>query len=54
MDELLEALEAENKVLPQNSQVNIVMVPPTNACADLTDEDSGDEEQVTANNFPGN
>ncbi|KAK9712338.1 hypothetical protein QE152_g24924, partial [Popillia japonica] len=53
LDKLLAALEAENNVLPQNSEINIVMMLATNACADLTDEDSADEEQVTANNLPG-
>ena len=30
----------------------IAIQPPDNACADVTDEDSGDEEQVTINNQP--
>ena len=29
------------------------MMPPTNACNDITDDDSGDEDLVTINNLPG-
>ncbi|KAK9753570.1 hypothetical protein QE152_g1969 [Popillia japonica] len=31
----------------------IIMFPPTNACADVTDEDSEDENMVSINNLPG-
>ena len=31
--------------------VDIGRQPPDNACADVTDEDSGDEEQITINNL---
>ena len=32
--------------------IDVVLQPPNNACDDLTDEDSGDEEHVTINNLP--
>lgn len=31
----------------------IVILPPTNCNADLTDEDSGEEENVALDNLPG-
>ena len=34
------------------SGVNIFIKLPDNACWDITDEDSGDEEQLTVNNLP--
>ncbi|KAK9729210.1 hypothetical protein QE152_g16035 [Popillia japonica] len=30
-----------------------IIFPPTNACADVTHEDSGDENIVSINNLPG-
>lgn len=32
---------------------SITLLPPTNACGNVTDEDSGDEDQVDINNLPG-
>ena len=32
--------------------LDIVLQPPDNACADVTDDDSGVEEQLTINNLP--
>lgn len=31
----------------------ITLFPPTNACGDVTDEDSGDDEGVNLDNLPG-
>ena len=31
---------------------NITIFPPNNACGDITDEDSGDEDYVDINNLP--
>ncbi|KAK9703447.1 hypothetical protein QE152_g29321 [Popillia japonica] len=31
----------------------IILYPPVNACEDLTDEDSGDEFDLSLNNLPG-
>lgn len=51
LDEIIDELEK----LDDDSQVsrNITIFPPDNANADLTDEDSGDEEYVTLDNLPG-
>ncbi|CAH2016467.1 unnamed protein product [Acanthoscelides obtectus] len=32
---------------------SITLLPPTNACGTITDEDSGDEERLDINNLPG-
>lgn len=44
-------LEDDPDSVPKTG-IDIVLQPPDNACADLTDEDSGDEEQLTINNLP--
>lgn len=35
-----------------NAEADIVMLPPENACGNITDEDSGDEDYVHPNNLP--
>ncbi|CAH1995209.1 unnamed protein product [Acanthoscelides obtectus] len=32
---------------------SITLLPPTNACENVTDADSGDEDQLDINNLPG-
>lgn len=34
--------------------VDIYMLPPENACGDITDEDSGDERNLAIDNLPAN
>lgn len=43
----------EQEYYPPGNEVQIAILPPTNACGDVTDEDSGDEDLATVNNLPG-
>ncbi|KAK9717063.1 Reverse transcriptase (RNA-dependent DNA polymerase) [Popillia japonica] len=51
LHELLQSLEEEDDV--NTDEVDIVLMPPENCLADLTDEDSGDENFVSIDNLPG-
>ncbi|KAK9745691.1 hypothetical protein QE152_g6714 [Popillia japonica] len=53
LHELLTEIEnnAEDIALA-DSGIDIVLIPPNNACDDQTDVDSGDEELVSINNLP--
>ncbi|XP_050296361.1 piggyBac transposable element-derived protein 3-like [Anthonomus grandis grandis] len=51
LNELLEEVENIDNEIP--SPDAIVILPPTNANGYVTDEDSGDDDQVTMNNLPG-
>lgn len=53
LNELLLSLEEDENDLSVLNEVDIAILPPTNACQDLTDEDSGDEDMMTVNNLPG-
>jgi hypothetical protein len=50
LNEIIEELEEDDSVEIPDS---IVILPPENCNADVTDEDSGDENQVNLNNLPG-
>ncbi|KAK9693525.1 hypothetical protein QE152_g34150 [Popillia japonica] len=51
LHELLQSLEEEDDV--NTDEVDIVLMAPENCLADLTDEDSGDENFVSIDNLPG-
>jgi len=51
LHEVMAMLEDDPDSVPA-AGVDIVIQPPDNACAEVTDEDSGDEETVTINNLP--
>ncbi|KAJ8947780.1 hypothetical protein NQ318_017053 [Aromia moschata] len=51
LDEALHMLEDDDDIL-RNIQ-NITVFPPENACGDITDEDSGNGEEVQIHNLPG-
>lgn len=52
--ELLEILEDDNLGdTNEMDEIDIVLGPPENACGNVTDEDSGDEDTVNVNNLPG-
>ncbi|KAK9744115.1 hypothetical protein QE152_g8089 [Popillia japonica] len=51
LHELLQSLEEEDDV--NTDEVDLVLMPPENCLADLTDEDSGDENFVSIDNLPG-
>ncbi|CAH1967212.1 unnamed protein product [Acanthoscelides obtectus] len=54
LDDILNTLDEDDDVLlPKNQQIGIILQPPINACQDLTDEDSGDEDLMTIGNLPG-
>lgn len=52
LNEIVDELELcdDDNLLP----TQITIFPPENANADVTDEDSGDEEFVALQNLPGN
>lgn len=55
LNELLHYLEEDDddmNAVTLNSEINIALMPPTNATGDITDEDSGDEDAMTVNNLP--
>lgn len=54
MDEILTLLEEEDVPILTQDQIDIYIQPPVNANQDVTDEDSGDEDNPTVNNLPGN
>lgn len=45
-------MEEDDAKVVNSSEVAITMLPPSNACDDLTDEDSGDEDYLSINNLP--
>lgn len=49
MHELLEELQRDDIEIPEN----IYILPPENANGKITDEDSGEEDNVDLNNLPG-
>ncbi|KAK9710172.1 hypothetical protein QE152_g26197 [Popillia japonica] len=51
LHELLQSLEEKDDV--NTDEVDIVLMPPENCLADLTDEYSGDENFVSIDNLPG-
>jgi len=54
LDEILTLLEeGDVRLLPDN-EIDIYIQPPVNANDDVTDEDSGEEDNPTVNNLPGN
>lgn len=53
MNELLEMLETCDDDEISDDGLDIVMLPPENAMNDVTDEDSGTEEDLNVNNQPG-
>lgn len=54
LDDILRTLEDDDDVpSPNTQQIDIILQPPTNACQDLTDEDSGDEDLMNIDNLPG-
>lgn len=50
LHEALALLEGDEEI--GNLADEITIFPPKNACADITDEDSGAEESVNINNLP--
>lgn len=55
MHELLNALEDEDEddAMLRPNEISIALMPPTNACNDVSDEDSGNEGFVNVNNLSG-
>nr|XP_022900637.1 piggyBac transposable element-derived protein 3-like [Onthophagus taurus] len=51
LNEALAMLEEDEEMVGRVE--NITMLPPINACGNLTDEDSGEEDQMSINNLPG-
>ncbi|KAG5888779.1 hypothetical protein JTB14_021522 [Gonioctena quinquepunctata] len=51
LHELLQSLEDSDD--DGHNGLALTMLPPTNACEPVTDEDSGDENYVNINNLPG-
>lgn len=51
LHDIIEELENADDDVPIPS--SIVILPPENANADVTDEDSGEEDDVTLHNLPG-
>lgn len=54
LNDVLETLEDADDEFSSKGEVQIILQPPINACGDLTDEDSGDEDVMNINNLPGN
>ncbi|KAK9704389.1 Transposase IS4 [Popillia japonica] len=53
LNELLQEIEdIQTNGLSGSSPLNIGILPPNNACDELTDEDSGEEDFVSVNNLP--
>lgn len=50
---MLDFLEGNDDAIP-DAGLNIAVLPPSNATADLTDEDSGGEEDPVIDNVPPN
>lgn len=50
LHEVLDLLEGDEEICNLADEISIF--PPNNACADITDEDSGAEESVNINNLP--
>lgn len=50
LNEIINQLEEDDE---ESAPVSISILPPENCNADLTDEDSGDENYVTLHNLPG-
>lgn len=53
LNELLQSLEEDDQEFFNRGEIQIALQPPINACQDLTDEDSGDEDLMNVNNLPG-
>ncbi|XP_046685723.1 uncharacterized protein LOC124371437 [Homalodisca vitripennis] len=51
LHQLLDFIEGNDDAIP-NTGVDITLLPPTNATADMTDEDSGEEDNVEIDNVP--
>ncbi|KAL3282165.1 hypothetical protein HHI36_005360 [Cryptolaemus montrouzieri] len=53
LNAILALLEQGNNydVSNQTSHVDVIMMPPSNANCEVTDEDSGDEDQVRSSNL---
>lgn len=54
MDEILTFLEEGDIPIQLQNGIDIYIQPPNNANDDVTDEDSGEEDNPTVNNLPGN
>ena len=52
LNDLLSYLEDDSTELENVDELSIAMLPPVNANDDLTDEDSGDENDLSINNLP--
>ena len=55
LDEALKMIENDehNDIIDVSNQISLTALPPTNACDDVTDEDSGDENIADLDNLPG-
>ncbi|KAL3267110.1 hypothetical protein HHI36_011250 [Cryptolaemus montrouzieri] len=55
LNDILALLEEGNNDNDSNqtSHIDVIMMPPSNANGEVTDEDSGDEDQVRPSNLPG-
>lgn len=51
LEEIIQSLEDIDT--HSDSEIDITLFPPNNACSELTDEDSGGEDVFTIDNFPG-
>lgn len=50
---ILENNEDNDDIVDASSQISLTAFPPTNACDDVTDEDSGSENIADLDNLPG-
>lgn len=51
LNQIIAILE-EDKVTENTNEANITLLPPENANGNITDEDSGEEDEVNLSNLP--
>ncbi|KAJ4445905.1 hypothetical protein ANN_12591 [Periplaneta americana] len=53
LNEALQMIQGDQVAIPKCNNISITISSPKNACGNVTDEDSGDENNPTIDNMPG-
>ncbi|KAJ4440397.1 hypothetical protein ANN_08538 [Periplaneta americana] len=53
LNEALKMIQDDQVAIPKGNNISITILSPENGCGNVTDEDSGDENNPTIDNMPG-